>query len=448
MPRLVPIVSELSAKRNGPAPVRAAPHAIFLTLLVAAVAVISVAMLLPGTTAPKQRAAPAETTPPWVRPDLADRLARITADRVEALDERRVRLVVAGFAKASIAGRRHPAAIGSRAVRSFRAWTASLPPSTRLGEVHVAIGEGRTTATVHGSLELPTRGFDKPGGAGATPEPHTLWTDVELRLQRRGPNWVVQWAKQDPDGLAALRSPIVVRDGRATVVADAASRDLAEDVARVANRAAVGIIADYPGMARPGYVTFYLARNEDIAKRLVDAPPTRHAAGWVTRRSDVVLLENRIARGIDDAALVAVVWHEMAHVLIAPLSDELPALLTEGLAEYIGITASLEAPDLYYRFGRTREAALERHYPYRRMLDSRDGSFYAHDGEIQSIGYHFGYVTIRWITTERGDRVLRRFLTVAARDGGSVAARRVLRMSPAALEDRVRDWVRDNHTVA
>ena len=176
----------------------------------------------------------------------------------------------------------------------------------------------------------------------------------------------------------------------------------------------------------------------------MERPAAAHASAWVTTSADVVILATQAHRGASNAALVDLVWHELTHVLVTPIDRKLPSIIDEGLAEYMGLEAALAVPNIYINFGDRTDLVLEQRYPYARMLAGNDDiEFYEGESHTQ-VGYHLGYATIAWIRADRGDATLRRFLRVAGRSGGVVATRSVLHMSPAALHDRARTWVRDH----
>jgi hypothetical protein len=430
--------------------VRLAPQHLLLTFLVIA-GLAALSTLTPVETERHPAAASTAHTrrtsepEPWIWEASAADLARIADDLHESMRERQVRVAALGFMRETIMARRPSGAAATPAIRRFRSWARTLPPTTRQGMTYVNLDDDRKGATLTTTWELRTRGYTDPG---ETPEPHVIGTDVELELELRGGSWIVTDASYEREGLAAFHAPVVVRSGAVTVIADADERELAADIAGIGTRATRGIVANWPGITRSGPVTIYLARSADASELIDHHPAQDHAAAWVTSNADVVMLATETARGDDDAALVDLVWHEFTHVVTAPIDDQLPSMLNEGFADYVGIDAALAIPGIYVNYADQRAAVLGRRYPYARMLSGEhDDEFY--DGVVNAeVGYHLGHATIAWIREQRGDATLRRFLRVAGSDGGVIATRRVLRMSPAQLARRAREWVDSNVVIS
>ncbi|MCZ4495584.1 MAG: Peptidase superfamily [Thermoleophilia bacterium] len=349
-----------------------------------------------------------------------------------------------------------PTAAATASIIAFREWGDDLPANAWTSTVRPATFDGDRltgTITVRAWVELRVRQARdrmrlqripvvlvlQPTGATAATGP-TGW---RLRSVTVGGGRTFTRAYADP---------IIVRRQTVDVIAP---RALATAAARVADHAQLvlpGLRTRYGDLASTTPSAIWILEEGADAKRVLgrDAPslgttPTAaEALGWVDERGELALDWSRMAQ-VSVPRQLALVRHELTHIVLIDLVGSEPVVLLEGVATAEEVDHDAARGQLVLDLAVLDAAFDSGDVDLGRLLRADPTAEFAEDADADGVrdAYLAGYATIRWIELERGHDRLIALLTQLADDVPVERALvNVLRADIDQTTAAVRTWTR------
>ncbi|MBP2702465.1 hypothetical protein JOL79_01460 [Microbispora sp. RL4-1S] len=219
------------------------------------------------------------------------------------------------------------------------------------------------------------------------------------------------------------------------VIVVGGSRALAADLARLADGASRTIARVW---GRPVDAVILVPATDDQAAELAAPAPVEGFAAFAAA-DHVIVAPSGFAR-LSETGRRVVVTHELTHLATgAAVRPGMPPWLVEGFADYVGYLGSgLPVPVIAAELGALVRGSAPGGSAFPGELPGR-ADFAAHPAEA----YEAAWLACRHIAERYGEHALVALYRAALREGITAALRSTLALTPAALTDEWRRYVRE-----
>ncbi|MCW2955199.1 MAG: Peptidase superfamily [Thermoleophilia bacterium] len=337
---------------------------------------------------------------------------------------------------------------------AFRTWADDLPASVWKVTMRLAeLGADRRTDVVTVTAFVDVRVRQARDGTRRQRVPVTLrLVPVGATAERAPTSWRLRTivVHGEREWVRGYDDPVIVRRDGIDVVAPRALSDSAVLVADHARAMLPYLRTRYAGVATSKAATLWMLPSAAAAKQVLgrDDPavgtraPGAEALGWVDERGELALDWARMG-GVTAEQQLALVRHELTHVVMIGSIGTAPVVLLEGVATLEEVDHHSAGGRLYADLELLDRAFADGVVDLPRLLRAAPGAEFAPGADATGVraAYLAGYATVRWLEDTRGHgRVVALLEQLADDVPVERALRNVVRLDVAAVDAAVRSW--------